>query len=101
MRFLDLKASLMLGVELRSKRPSVSWYIRPLGIFAYLASMVDRISASPLDSETLKWLNLNRHIRNREISTLRLTECHSTQEPLSLDLRFLEKASWCWPNTTM
>ena len=30
MRLLDLKASLMLGVELRSKIPSVSWQvIRP------------------------------------------------------------------------
>ena len=30
MRLLDLKASLMLGVEPRSKRPSVSWkVIRP------------------------------------------------------------------------
>ena len=27
MRFLGLKASLMLEVELRSKKPSISWYI--------------------------------------------------------------------------
>ena len=27
MRFLGLKVSLMLGVELRSKKPSISWLI--------------------------------------------------------------------------
>ena len=60
------------------------------GIYAYLASRVDRISASPLDFETLKWLNPNRHIRNQEISTLRLIECHSTRIPRNLYLSILD-----------